>query len=39
MLQDNEENVAKQALKNHILLNGFKEFWEGAKSAISKKDI
>lgn len=28
MLQDKEENVAKQALKNHILLSGFENFWK-----------
>jgi len=39
MLQDNEENVAKQALKNHVLINGFKEFWEEVKNAISKRNI
>lgn len=39
MLQDNEENVAKQALKDHILLNGFKEFWEETRNAISKRNI
>lgn len=39
MLQDNEENVAKQALKNHILLNCFKEFWEETRNAISKRNI
>ena len=39
MLQDDEENVAKQALKDHILINGFKEFWEETRNAISKKNI
>lgn len=28
MLQDKEENVGKQALKNHIILNNPEEFWE-----------
>jgi hypothetical protein len=28
MLQDKEENVAKQALKNHILLSGYEDFWK-----------
>lgn len=27
MLQDKEENVGKQALKNHIILNNPEEFW------------
>jgi predicted nucleotidyltransferase len=27
MLQDTEENVGKQALKNHIVLNNPEEFW------------
>ena len=39
MLQDEEENVAKQALKDHVLLYGFKEFWEDLKNAISKRNI
>ena len=39
MLRDKEENVAKQALKNHVLLTGFKEFWEEVKNAISKRNI
>jgi len=28
MLKDEEENVGKQALKNHIILRGFNKFWE-----------
>ncbi|MBS3144073.1 nucleotidyltransferase domain-containing protein [Candidatus Woesearchaeota archaeon] len=28
MLQDKEENVGKQALKNHIILNNPEKFWE-----------
>ena len=28
MLKDKEENVGKQALKNHIILNNQKRFWE-----------
>lgn len=28
MLQDKEENVAKQARKHHILLSGFEDFWK-----------
>src|SRR3989344_720070 len=28
MLKDKEENVGKQALKNHIILNNPEEFWE-----------
>jgi len=28
MLRDKEENVGKQALKNHIILNNPKRFWE-----------
>ncbi|MFW6272238.1 MAG: nucleotidyltransferase domain-containing protein [bacterium] len=39
MLQDKEENVVKQALKNHVLINGFKEFWEDVKNAISKRTL
>ena len=28
MLKDKEENVGKQALKNHIILNNPEEFWK-----------
>jgi predicted nucleotidyltransferase len=28
MLRENEENVGKQALKTHIILNGAEKFWE-----------
>lgn len=34
MLKDKNENVGKQALKNHILLSGFSEFWELIKNGI-----
>ena len=29
MLSDSDENVGKQALKNHIILNNPESFWEG----------
>lgn len=28
MLQDKDENVAKQALKNHVVLSGSEDFWK-----------
>ncbi|MFP4195564.1 MAG: nucleotidyltransferase domain-containing protein [Candidatus Woesearchaeota archaeon] len=28
MLQDDEENVGKQAMKDHVLISGFGEFWK-----------
>jgi predicted nucleotidyltransferase len=34
MLKDKEENVGKQALKDHILLSGFFEFWNLLKNGI-----
>lgn len=34
MLKDKEENVGKQALKNHIILNNAEEFWSGVLNAI-----
>lgn len=34
MLQDKEENVGKQAVKNHIVLNNQEEFWRLVLSAI-----
>lgn len=40
MLKEDDENVAKQALKDHILLCGFSEFWrlvENEKRQIREK--
>lgn len=34
MLKDKDENVAKQALKNHIVLNNPEEFWRCVLDAI-----
>lgn len=34
MLKDKEENVGKQALKNHILLLGFSDFWRLVENGI-----
>ncbi len=34
MLRDNDENVGKQALKNHIILNNPERFWELVLNAI-----
>ena len=34
MLKDKEENVGKQALKNHILLLGFSDFWRLVKNGV-----
>ncbi len=34
MLQDNEENVGKQALKNHVILNNPELFWMLALNGI-----
>lgn len=34
MLKDKEENVGKQALKDHIILNNPEEFWEGVLNAF-----
>ena len=34
MLRDREENVGKQALKNHIILNNSRRFWEVIMDAI-----
>lgn len=34
MMQDKEENVGKQALKNHIILNNPQKFWEETINAI-----
>jgi predicted nucleotidyltransferase len=34
MLKDKEENVGKQALKDHIILNNAEEFWSGVLGAI-----
>jgi predicted nucleotidyltransferase len=34
MLKDKEENVGKQALKDHILLSGFSDFWRLVQNGI-----
>jgi predicted nucleotidyltransferase len=34
MIKDNEENVGKQTLKNHIILNNPEEFWGDVLDAI-----
>lgn len=34
MLKDKEENVGKQALKNHIILNNPEQFWECTLNGI-----
>ena len=34
MLKESQENVGKQALKNHILLNNPEDFWEETLNAI-----
>ena len=34
MLRDKEENVGKQVLKDHIILNNPKEFWECVLNAV-----
>lgn len=34
MLKEKEENVGKQALKNHIILNNPEEFWECVLDAV-----
>ena len=34
MLKDKEENVGKQALKDHIILNNPEKFWEGVLNGI-----
>ena len=34
MLRDGEENVGKQALKDHIILNNPEEFWEDVLNAV-----
>lgn len=34
MLKDKEENVGKQALKNHIILNNPESFWRGVLNAV-----
>ena len=34
MLRDKEENVGKQALKDHVILNNPEEFWGGVLDAI-----
>ncbi|MBN2458769.1 nucleotidyltransferase domain-containing protein [Candidatus Woesearchaeota archaeon] len=36
MLKDKEENVGKQALKNHIILNNAEEFWKGVLSGFQQ---
>ena len=39
MLKDKEENVGKQALKNHIILNNPEIFWECVLNAIWQRRI
>jgi predicted nucleotidyltransferase len=39
MLKDKEENVGKQALKNHIILNNPEGFWEAALWKITGKAL
>ncbi|MCF7871532.1 nucleotidyltransferase domain-containing protein [Candidatus Woesearchaeota archaeon] len=39
MLKDKEENVGKQALKAHILLSGFSDFWRLVENGIYKRKI
>ncbi len=34
MIRDKEENVGKQALKEHIILNNSEEFWEAVLNVI-----
>ena len=34
MLKDKEENIAKQTLKNHIILNNAEGFWRCVLNAI-----
>jgi predicted nucleotidyltransferase len=34
MLKDKEENIGKQALKNHIILNNSEEFWQEVLHAV-----
>lgn len=36
MLRDKEENVGKQALKYHIILNNPEKFWEAVLNAVKK---
>ena len=39
MLKDENENVGKQALKNHVLLSGFSKFWGLVENGIYKRKI
>ena len=36
MLKDKEENVGKQALKNHLILNNPEEFWGCVFNSINQ---
>lgn len=39
MLKDKEENVGKQALKNHVLLSGFSDFWRIIENGLHKRKL
>ena len=39
MLQEKNENIGKQALKNHVVLNNPEEFWELAINGIQQRRI
>jgi len=39
VLKDKEENVGKQAVKNHVLLSGYSDFWRLVENGIYKRKI
>jgi len=39
MLREENENIAKQALHNHIVLNNPDKFWENVLNAIQQRAI